>query len=71
MFICIREIELQSEAKRVLWVTAETESFCSVSLTFPCVTAAQTSTRTHQQLERNQNNKRSLLRSFAIFLLEL
>lgn len=72
MFICIREIELQSEAKRVLWVTAETESFCSsVSQTFPRVTAAQTSTRFHQQLERNQNNKRSLLRSFAIFLLEL
>lgn len=72
MFICIREIELQSEAKRVLWVTAETESVCSsVSQTFPRVTAAKTSTRFQQQLQRNQNNKRSLLRSFAIVLQEL
>ncbi len=69
MFICIHEIVFRSEAKCVLCVKAETESLCFsfLSETFPPVTTVKTSTRFHERLETNQKNKRSLLKSFAIF----
>lgn len=69
MFICIHEIVFQAEAKRVLCVRAETKSL-SVLRNVPTRHSAQTWT-SQNQLQRNQENKHSLVRSFAIFVQEI